>query len=85
MEMTFGGYQRSMCQADVCAMMRRRAKDAGIETKIGSNTFRTSGITEYLKNGGKLEVAQHMDNHGAWPITRTPAPAPPVSTTAETT
>ena len=50
-------------QADVYRMIRRRAKDAGIATKIGCHTFRATGITEYLRNGGKLEVAQQMANH----------------------
>jgi hypothetical protein len=27
---------------------------AGIETEIGCHTFRATGITAYLKNGGKL-------------------------------
>jgi integrase len=31
---------------------------AGIETRIGNHTFRATGITAYLKNSGKLEVAQ---------------------------
>jgi integrase len=42
---------------------RCRAADAGIETKICCHTFRATGITEYLRNGGKLEVAQQMANH----------------------
>ena len=44
-------------------MIRRRAKDAGIGTKISCHTFRATGITAYLKNGGRLEVAQQMANH----------------------
>ena len=39
---------------------RRRsspAAAAGIETKIGHHTFRPTGITAYLKNGGTLEIA----------------------------
>ena len=43
--------------------IQRRAKAAGIETKIGNHTFRATGITAYLKNSGKLEVAQHIANH----------------------
>ena len=35
----------------------------GIETKIGNHTFRATGITAYLKNSGKLEVAQYIANH----------------------
>ena len=52
-----------MSQADVHRMIRRRAEEAGIRTKIGCHTFRATGITEYLRNGGKLEVAQRMANH----------------------
>ena len=54
---------RPMSQTDVYRMIRRRAEDAGIKTKIGCHTFRATGITEYLRNGGKLEVAQQMANH----------------------
>ena len=55
--------ERAMRQADVYRMIRRRADEAGIETRIGCHTFRATGITEYLKNGGRLEVAQAMANH----------------------
>jgi integrase len=41
-------------------MIRRRTKAAGIETKIGNHTFRATGITAYLKNGNKLEIAQQI-------------------------
>jgi integrase len=44
-------------------MVRRRARDAGIKTKIGNHTFRATGITAYLKNGGKLEIAQRIAAH----------------------
>ena len=44
-------------------MIRRRVRAAGILTKIGNHSFRATGITEYLRNGGKLEVAQQMANH----------------------
>jgi hypothetical protein len=33
--------------------------------RIGCHTFRAIGITEYLRNGGKLEIAQQMANHGS--------------------
>jgi len=29
---------------------------AGILARIGNHSFRATGITEYLRNGGKLEV-----------------------------
>ena len=54
---------RPLAQQDVHRMIRRRAKDAGIETQIGCHTFRATGITTYLQNGGTLEKAQYMANH----------------------
>ena len=53
----------AMYQQDVFRMIRRRAGQAGIKTKIGNHTFRATGITAYLKNGGTLEMAQHIANH----------------------
>ena len=50
-------------QADVYRMIRRRALSAEVLTKIGCHSFRATGITEYLRNGGKLEIAQQMANH----------------------
>jgi site-specific recombinase XerD len=55
--------EHPMSQADVYRMVRRRAESAGISTRIGCHTFRATGITEYLRNGGKLEIAQQMANH----------------------
>ena len=52
-----------MSQADAYRMIRRRAGAAGIKTKIGNHTFRATGITAYLKNGGRLEVAQQIAAH----------------------
>jgi integrase/recombinase XerD len=53
----------AMSRTDVWYMIRRRASDAGIETPIGCHTFRATGITDYLKNGGRIEVAQRMAGH----------------------
>ena len=55
--------ERPLRQADVYRMVRRRAKDAGIATPIGCHTFRATGITNYLENGGTLEKAQSMAAH----------------------
>jgi len=52
-------------QANAHAMVRRRALAAGIGTKIGNHTFRATGITAYLKNGGTLENAAAMANHAS--------------------
>jgi len=53
----------SLPQANAYAMIRRRAEAAGIKTKIGNHSFRATGITAYLKNGGTLEKAASMANH----------------------
>jgi len=54
-----------MTQADAHAMIRRRAAAAGIETLLGNHSFRATGITDYLKNGGTLEKAAAMANHAS--------------------
>jgi len=54
---------RSMTQSDAYRMIGRRAVEAGIATKIGNHSFRATGITEYLRNGGRRELAQQMANH----------------------
>jgi integrase len=47
-------------------MIGRRAAAAGIATKIGNHTFRATGITAYLKNGGTLEnAAATLANHAS--------------------
>jgi integrase/recombinase XerD len=55
--------RRSICQSDAHAMVRRRAAAAGILTKLGNHSFRAGGITQYLKNGGRLEGAQQLAAH----------------------
>jgi site-specific recombinase XerD len=55
--------QQPMAQGEVYRMIRRRAVAAGIATKISCHSFRATGITVYLQNGGKLEVAQQMAGH----------------------
>jgi integrase len=52
-------------QANAYAMIRRRAVAAGIATKLGNHSFRATGITAYLRNGGTLEKAAAMANHAS--------------------
>ena len=54
---------KPMAQADAWRMIRRRAVAAGIHTPIGNHSFRATGITAYLANGGALEHAQTMAAH----------------------
>jgi site-specific recombinase XerD len=52
-------------QANAYAMIQRRARAGNITTKIGNHTFRATGVTAYLKNGGTLEKAAAMANHAS--------------------
>jgi integrase len=52
-----------MWQQDAYRMIQRRARAAGLKTRIGNHTFRATGITVYLKNKGTLETAQYIANH----------------------
>ena len=54
---------RPMRQEDAWSMIRRRALAAGIMAPIGCHSFRATGITAYLLNGGTLEHAQAMAAH----------------------
>lgn len=52
-----------LSRVDVWRMIRRRAKDAGIEMAIGCHTWRATGITAYLENHGTIENAQAIAAH----------------------
>jgi len=49
---------RRMHRREVLAMIKRRARDAGLPDRIGCHTFRATGITAYMLNGGTLEDVQ---------------------------
>ena len=55
--------ERSMSRVDAWYMVRRRARDAGIETAIGNHSFRAIGITDYLERGGDINIAKRMAGH----------------------
>jgi len=54
---------RRMHRTDVLRMIKRRARQAGLPEHIGCHTFRATGITAYLQNGGLLEHAQVIACH----------------------
>ena len=41
-------------------VIKRRARQAGLPAEICAHSFRGTGITEYLRNGGDLEVAARI-------------------------
>ncbi|HKG99970.1 MAG TPA: tyrosine-type recombinase/integrase, partial [Bradyrhizobium sp.] len=54
---------KPMHRVDAYCMIQRRAAALGLGTRIGCHTFRATGITAYLDNGGTLENAQRMAAH----------------------
>lgn len=56
---------RRMSQSDAWRMIRRRTRDADIETRIGNHTFRATGITNFIENGGTIENAQKIAMHSS--------------------
>src|SRR6202163_2558552 len=52
-----------MTRTDVLRMVKRRAFDAGLPSSTSCHTFRATGITAYLENGGTIENAQAIAAH----------------------
>ena len=59
-----------MLRGDVLRMIKRRAKAAGLTTRVCCHTFRATGITAYLQNGGQLEHAQKIAAHNSIQTTK---------------
>jgi site-specific recombinase XerC len=59
------GRPHRMTQQDGYRMIQRRARQAGIKTRIGNHSMRATGITDYLKSDGTLEHAQTMAAHSS--------------------
>ena len=51
---------RPLARRAVLAMIKRRAAGAGLPASTCCHTFRATGITAYLSNGGTLEHAQRI-------------------------
>jgi site-specific recombinase XerD len=52
-----------MTRHDVLRMVKRRARATGLSERICCHTFRATGITAYLENGGTIEKAQAIAAH----------------------
>ena len=52
-----------MARTDVLRMVKRRAAAAGLPSSTCCHTFRATGITAYLENGGTIENAQAIAAH----------------------
>ncbi len=54
---------KKMQRTDVYAMVQRRVSRCGIVGKFSCHSFRATGITNFLENGGSLEKAQWIAGH----------------------
>jgi len=52
-----------LSRSDVLRMIKRRVRKAGLSTTTCCHTFRATGITAYLHNGGTIEKAQAIAAH----------------------
>ena len=56
---------RALTRRVVLAMIKRRAASASLPPSTCCHTFRATGITAYLSNGGTLEHAQQIAGHAS--------------------
>ena len=54
---------RALTRATALRMIKRRVRQVGLPAEICAHSFRGTGITEYLRNGGDLEVAARIAGH----------------------
>ena len=55
--------ERALSRHGALAMIKRRARRANLPAQISPHSFRGTGITEYLRNGGDLETAARIAGH----------------------
>jgi site-specific recombinase XerD len=53
----------AMSRRDLLRAVKQRCAAAGLSDTICNHTFRGTGITVFLQNGGALEAAQDLANH----------------------
>ena len=59
-----------MHRVKVFEMIKRRTRAAGLPETTTCHTFRATGITNYLQNGGSLEHARAIAAHESSQTTR---------------
>lgn len=52
-----------MSRQDALRMVKRRIQAVGLSQRVCCHTFRATGITAYLENGGTVEKAQQIAGH----------------------
>jgi site-specific recombinase XerD len=52
-----------LTRRDILCIVKERCRAVGLADTFCNHTFRNTGITVFLQNGGALEAAQDMANH----------------------
>ncbi|WP_146503615.1 tyrosine-type recombinase/integrase [Rubinisphaera italica] len=55
--------ERRLHRTEALLMIKRRARRAGLPYSLCNHSFRATGITAFLSNGGTLENAQRIAAH----------------------
>ena len=55
--------KNSMHVVDICRMVKRRLKDAGLSVRLSPHSFRVTTITDLLEQGVALEDVQRLAGH----------------------
>jgi integrase/recombinase XerD len=55
--------EHALLPRNALAMVKRRCQQAGLGDRISNHSFRATGITNYLENGGSIEKAQQIAAH----------------------
>ena len=62
--------ERRLPRRNALHMIERRARAAGLSSAVNCHSFRATGITAYLSNGGQLETARAMAAHASTKTTQ---------------
>lgn len=55
--------RKALNRFDAYQMVKRRVRDADVSLNVRCHSFRATGITEYLRNGGTVEKAAQIAAH----------------------
>src|ERR1043166_1410143 len=53
----------AMTGVDICELVKRRLKDAGLPSRLSPHSFRVTAITSLLEQGGPMEDVQYLAAH----------------------
>jgi integrase len=56
---------RPLTTKDVCRMVKRRLRDAGLPVRLSPHSFRVTGITDLLSQGVPLDDMQFLAGHSS--------------------